>query len=82
MQFILDQAEYNQLKAEEDTAKIKLQAVIMGLCTKVCDNMPTKFWNNEDARIWGCFKSKPSDGYCDCCPVQTQCPEPNKRWSK
>jgi len=46
--------------------------------------MPVKWgWSkDEEAKPWGCIHSQQEEWYCDSCPVQEICPEPDKEWSK
>ena len=82
MKYILSQNEYDVLSSKPDRVREALTAVIQDLCTKVCDNMPIKFWGNEEAKTWGCIKTSSNEWYCDECPVQEQCPQEYKHWSK
>lgn len=91
MQYILSQEEYDDLKnaAQGRERSIKLAATkkMQALCTKIADTMPVKFWNNKEAKPWGCFltveKANPDgEWYCDECPVQEICPSTRKPYSK
>jgi hypothetical protein len=82
MQYVLTNEEYEELKNRPELVRQSFKAVVQDLCIQVCDNMPIKFWENKDARVWGCWKTDKAREYCDECPVTGQCPEKHKRWSK
>lgn len=82
MQYLLSEAEYLELESRPGNMKVAIDAVLMDLCTKVSDHMPVKSDGNCLDHPWGCFKSKSVESYCDECPVQEECPESNKQWSK
>lgn len=84
MQYLLTQEEYDALRARQQH-EIKLsQAKLQKLCTKIADTMPVKWgWSkDEEAKPWGCILTEKHEHYCDKCPVQEICPEPDKEWSK
>lgn len=83
MQYILDQAEYDALKRQQEhsikLSKDKLQA----LCTKIANEMPVAWGNGPaDHKPWGCILSDNIGWYCDDCPAQSICPYPYKEWSQ
>lgn len=90
MQYILSEEEYAALKAAAH-ARLELnQKGLQALCTKIADEMPVKYWNNPEAKPWGCKitveEQSEKEGYfdewyCDECPVQTICPA-RKSYSK
>ena len=81
MQYILSEAEYKALKEKEKEIERRYRDILLGLCVTVSNNMPVKFWDNEETKIWGCIKTNEHHGYCDECPVNDVCPA-DKRWSK
>ncbi len=87
MQYILTEEEYAALKAA-GKARLELnQKGLQKLCTKICDEMPVKYWGNKEATPWRCMitveKEHPgSEWYCDNCPVEDICPHPYKSHSK
>jgi len=83
MQYILTQAELDELKKVKQTHFDVTNAQLQKLCTKIADEMPVKWgWGGPDPKPWGCIHSSADEWYCDECPVQTICPEYNKQWSK
>jgi hypothetical protein len=82
MQYVLTQTEYDQLRNESRDTEDRLNVLIQELCTKVCDNLPVKFWDNAKAEIWSCIRTPNNHGYCDECPVEEECPYPHKEFSK
>lgn len=87
MRYILDTREYKDLidaatKLSSDTTNL-----IMRLCMDVANHKPivNKEFRDRTPRPWGCWKSEDRPGTnirCDLCPVNKDCPEPNKRWNK
>lgn len=85
MQYMLTEQEYLDLKNGIESERLKLKDTIQRLCVEVAMNKPVKFWGNKTADVWGCPIHSDSDetySYCDECPVQNDCPEEYKRWSK
>lgn len=85
MQYILTEDEYQKLlntgKKREDLNQKELQ----DFCTRVANELPIKFWNNKEAKPWGClltYGGQDQEWYCDECPAQDVCPYPYKEWSK
>lgn len=81
MKYILDEQEYIDLTKQPSLVEIGARQLIQKLCTEVCNHKPVEFWG-QDKEPWGCILSGVSHGYCDCCPVQDDCPYPDKKWSK
>ena len=85
MQFLLSEEEFKTLIKEEKFSKF-----LGGLedfqekCTKICNTVPVKYWNNDNFKIWGCILNEKGNGcgYCDECLVQEICPNEYKQWSK
>lgn len=86
MQYIMEKEEYDQMIADHEKALSGLVGVIQNLCIEVATNKKIKYWGNKDPRVWGCIlidEDHPeSMEYCDECPVQNVCPNPQKQWSK
>lgn len=92
MQYILTQAEYDELKQRAaplrpwrpDLTTKQLQT----LCTKICNTMPVNWgWvgPGPDPKPWVCKITQARNGiewYCDTCPVQDICPHDDKEYSK
>lgn len=95
MQYVLSQAEYDELKAKK-TVDFKMKTdKLQKLCTKIADTMPVKWgWgppyhdvdgisvSQDIPKPWGCVLSTHREWYCDTCPVTEICPYPDKHWSK
>ena len=85
MQYVLTEAEYQALLAQ---GREQLRCDVKKLqdfCTKVANEMPVKYWGNEEARTWGCIlnpRGITNPGYCDECPSRDLCPHDSKRWSQ
>lgn len=83
MQYLLTEAEYNDLKLRADRQQKIAVEGLQAFCTKVANEMPIKFWGNKEAQPWRCILNDDQGmGYCDECPAQKVCPHPHKRWSK
>ena len=86
MQYILDQEEFDTLRDEIKAAHRKAEKTIQRLCIDVAMYKPVQGYRSVDKEKapWGCFKSEITNfmEYCDYCPVQKECPETNKRYSK
>ena len=82
MQYILTQAEYDELRRAQDN-----KAELQKLCTDAANHIPIT-WQcapNKPPAPWGCCIDKSSQnygGYCDDCPAQKLCPHDFKEWSK
>lgn len=88
MQYILTQAEFDELNRKREHELKMSKAKLQKLCSKISNEMPIKFWGNKEARPWGCgLDPKDADEgydefYCDECPVQDICPNDHKHWSQ
>ena len=88
MQYILTQEEYNSLVNSNNLFEEKHKEMVQKLCTLVAMNMPiTPRWCRKDKEYvpepWGCILVPDSQmEYCDDCPVQKECPNRYKHWSK
>ena len=87
MQYILTEDEFNTLSAEPNEIAKQADKVIMSLCIQVANNKPiVHSYRDENNKVihkpWRCIKSVDYEHYCDECPVNNVCPEPNKEWSK
>lgn len=84
MQYILTEAEYAGLIANQRAATKATAAELQKLCTKAAQHIPvSRDWAADPTpQPWGCILEPPSPGYCDDCPSKTVCPHPHKRWSK
>lgn len=89
MQYILTQAEYDELRAKQKLDIGMQKRNLQKLCTQIADTMPVSVsWiKNGAPEPWGCIltpEGDPTDHewYCDECPVQDICPLDHKAWSK
>lgn len=85
MQYLLTEPEYNDLKLRADRQQRIAVEGLQAFCTRVANEMPTKYWGNEEARTWGCIlnpRGITNPGYCDECPSRDICPYEGKEWSK
>jgi hypothetical protein len=84
MKYLLSKQEYDELMLRaDDNESIRLSpGKLQKLCTKICNEMPVKFWGKSQAEPWRCILSKPNRDYCDECPVQEICPSDEKRYSQ
>lgn len=83
MQYILTQAEYDELKRKQSLQLELSEKKLQALCTKIADAMPVTWgWGGPDPKPWGCKLSAEDEWYCDKCPVQDICPSDEKDWSK
>ena len=84
MDYVLNQEEYDELKNGIEKEREAVKETLQRLCAEVAIYKPIKFWNNAIPSPWGCWQNGGSSigGYCDECPVQDDCPEEYKRWSK
>jgi hypothetical protein len=87
MQYILTEEEYQALRSKQQHDLALSRNKLQILCTKIANEMPVKWgWSkDEEAKPWGCILTRANEGnewYCDSCPVQEICPNPNKDYSK
>ena len=87
MQYILTQAEYDDLRRAQSVLTTAKTAKLQKLCTDAANHIPITRdgAQNEPSAPWGCILDKSSPnygGYCDDCPAQEVCPRDNKEWSK
>lgn len=84
MQYILTQEEYDRLKEKARPRILISDKQLQILCTKIANEMPVKWgWGGPDPKPWTCIRNEENrDWYCDKCPVQTICPNPDKEWSQ
>jgi hypothetical protein len=83
VQYILTQAEYDELRTTKQQQFDISQKQLQKLCTQIANEMPIVWgWGGEDPKPWGCIIDESDEWYCDQCPVQSICPEHRKRWSK
>ena len=85
MQYILTDAEYNDLVAQKRAVYFESTAALQELCTLAAKHIPvTPGWRSaEKPEPWGCIlDSETNPGYCDECPAQKICPLGRKEWSK
>lgn len=84
MQYILTQAEYDELRAKHKLNLDMQRDQLQKLCTWAADNMPVSVSWIDDGKPhpWGCMLTTSFDHYCDECPVQEICPHEHKEWSK
>lgn len=83
MQYTLTQEEFDNLRYRREAAEQERRDQLQRLCSLVADHMPvTVDWMPEPV-VWGCILTrKDRSGYCDCCPVQEDCPYNGKAYSK
>ena len=82
MQYILTQAEYDELKNVKKKTDMSHEKELQKICTKVANEMPIKWdWGDHDLKPWGCSVTK-EDWYCDQCPVISICPKEWKSFSQ
>ena len=82
MQYILTEKEYIVLNARKAELSRVQEEQLQKVCTMACNNTPVSFWKNDEPKIWGCILTEEQEHYCDCCPVQDECPHEYKNWSK
>ena len=87
MQYILTQAEYDELRRAQGVITTAKKSELQKLCTDAANHIPiTRDWApNEPPAPWGCIldESSPNHGgYCDDCPAKEVCPHDYKVWSK
>lgn len=82
--YVLTEEEYRGLVDKRSAALRLQQEELQTLCSKIADEMPVEWgWGEPNvAKPWGCILTKRDEWYCDQCPVQKICPNPNKDWSK
>jgi hypothetical protein len=84
MQYLLTEAEFNQLTERKAAHEKDNAHLLQTFCTRVANELPVhRPWSAEDRRPWGCILTPDSHPtYCDECPSQKVCPYPHKEWSK
>ena len=86
MQYILSEAEYQELKRDQATRLRVKQEKLQSICTLAAQHIPVAHdWSHDKTpRPWGCIlgPDEQNPGYCDDCPVSDLCPHPGKEWSK
>lgn len=92
MQYILSQAEYDDLlsrkrKAEKNQVILDMSPeTLQDMCTHIANVMPVIVrWRSGPDRPWGCILNKyplTTTHYCDECPVQKLCPNQGKEYSQ
>jgi hypothetical protein len=84
MQYILTQAEYDELLGRQQLDLTTRKEQLQILCTWAADHMPVSVaWkNNGEPEPWGCILTTKFDHCCDACPVQELCPHEYKEWSQ
>ena len=87
MQYILTQAEYDDLRRAQGVLTTAKNAELQKLCTDAANHIPiAREWvPNDQPAPWGCILDKRSPnhgGYCDDCPARRICPHDNKEWSQ
>lgn len=84
MQYVLTQAEYDELRTKQKLDLKLKKDQLQQLCTQIADTMPvTVSWFYEGKPTpWGCMLTAQEQWYCDECPVQDICPLDHKAWSK
>ena len=86
MQYILTQAEYDELRRAQGVLTTNSKAELQKLCNDAANHIPiTRHWApNEPPAPWGWCIDKSSQnygGYCENCPAQKLCPHDFKEWS-
>ena len=87
MQYILTQAEYDDLCRAQFRLTTARESELQRLCTDAANHIPiTRGWApNDPSAPWGCIldESSPNHcGYCDDCPARRICPHDKKEWSQ
>lgn len=87
MQYILTQAEYDELRRAQGVLTTAKNAELQKLCTDAANHIPiTRDWApTEPPAPWGCILDESSSnhgGYCDDCPAQRICPHNGKEYSQ
>jgi hypothetical protein len=84
MQYVLTQAEYDELVRKQKLDLNMQKDQLQDLCTRIADQMPVSVhWiDGGNPHPWGCILTDKYEHYCDHCPVQDICPHEHKEWSK
>lgn len=90
MQYILTQAEFDKLRAEQKMAAYCSSVERQTLCTLAANHIPAnRDWAPDNKTPWGCILNRRDDpsvpinpSYCDCCPVKVLCMYEHKEFSK
>lgn len=88
MQYILTQAEYDDLRRAQGVLDTAKKAALQKLCTDAANWIPVpRPWAHGDKTPapWGCILDESSQnhsGYCDDCPARNICPHDDKEWSQ
>ncbi|BEP96992.1 hypothetical protein GmRootA79_53770 (plasmid) [Acidovorax sp. A79] len=85
MQYILTQAEYDALRAEQMVNLTASKDELQKLCTTAAKHIPVSLpWAPRRAPVpWGCILDPATQPvYCDECPAQAICPHDGKEWSQ
>ena len=86
MQYLLNEEEYAALNNRIKNLEQTHVSLTQEFCTLVANTMPVKTWLNDgNPTPWGCTLTQEqecNEWYCDECPAQKFCPNPNKHWSK
>lgn len=87
MQYILTQAEYDDLCRAQFMLTTARESELQRLCTDAANHIPiTRGWApNDPSAPWGCILDESSQnhgGYCDDCPARRICPHDKKEWSQ
>lgn len=85
MQYILDEKEMEAVrKLRSDQIHLPSSKILQEMCSKIADEWATwTGWDeNSNPEPWGCVLTTDYEHYCDRCPVQDICPNPNKEWRK
>lgn len=83
MQYLLTEHEFNELHEAINRHVVEHTNMVQDLCIQVAEHRPIKNpWNTtKPEHPWGCVITG-SQVHCDHCPVQEQCPNPRKSYSK
>ena len=84
MQYILTEAEYDNLLDTAKKASKSDTANLQAFCTRVANELPVYCgWGDALKRPWMCvLTEKKKEWYCDSCPARAVCPSEHKKWSK
>lgn len=65
MQIILTVEEHQELVSRGESAKQDQKELVQKLCTMVAESKPIKYWDREEASVWGCIlnRSDEQEGY-------------------
>lgn len=83
MQYLLTAEEMSGLEQSRNATIKAREHTINQLCTRIANSEPVSVdWiDGGNPRPWGCIHTVKHEHYCDACPVQEHCTQPQE-WSK